>query len=344
MLDWLRHIVVLTQENRSFDQMFGHLAGADGIPAGVCLPARRGPCVTPHPAPGFTPSFGPPHSWKDTHRAWDRGAMDGFAIVGGRRAMTYETVASVTGYVRLAHEAVLLDHFFSSVLGPTFPNHLYAISGTSSIKNDPPLFGHAAFHMETVFDQLERRGVSWKYYVGWYARCPGGAIVAHALQLCPLLWFPRFMKTQKLRAKLAPYGEFFDDVRRERLPAVAFLSPGGFSSGHPPLPLTWSASALSRLVSALRKSPAWPSTLLVCAFDEAGGFYDHVPPPVLDAWGPGVRVPCLLFSGRLTPGVDHGSYDHTSILRLIEERHGLPLLGERTKRMPSLATALPGAV
>jgi phospholipase C len=164
-------------------------------------------------------------------------------------------------------------------------------------------------------------------------------LYARELQFCPLLWFPRFMREPGLRAGLAPYAAFFRDVLTGRLPPVSFLAPDMLASAHPPLPLRLSMHAADRAVRALRAANLWNDTLFVLNFDEAGGFYDHVPPPVLDEWGPGIRVPCLLLGGRVLPGVRHEIFDHTSVLRLVEEQFGLPLLGHRTSRMQSLAAA-----
>ena len=341
-MDWLNHIVVLTQENRSFDQLFGHYPGADGIPPGIRLPARHGPPVAPYPIKGAVScGFGPPHSWDAIHLDYDEGKMDGFVRTGGKIAMGYFPPSEIASYWLWARQGILLDHYFSSVLGPTFPNRLYLISGTSlGIKNDPSLFETLHLGYETLFDQLESRHIPWKYYIGGYTLGLGQHWFAKMLEFCPLLWFPRFLHDPRLHCRLVPYHHFFQDLKAKRLPAVSFLSPGICNSGHPPTSIRSSMASFARIARALQHSSLWSRTLFITNFDEAGGFFDHVAPPLVDTWGPGIRVPCLLLSAHLKPGINHGIYDHTSVLRMIEERFDLPLLGDRTQKMASLAEAL----
>ena len=342
-LHWLRHIVVYTLENHSFDQLFGQFPGADGLTDGICLPAPEGPCVAPFPLSNCSLAqfTNPNHSWNAIHREWNRGAMNGFVRENGRSAMGYYPLSMIPGYQALAEKGLLLDRYFCSVLGPTLPNRLYLISGTSNgQKNDPGLFSSQTFSLPTLFDQLQEADIGWKYYVGSYCPTALGESLAKQLLFCPLFWFPRFMNTAALKSRIVAFNQFAQDVAADTLPPVSFLAPNLWTSSHPPIPISAGMTSAFKLYTLLAQSPLWNQTLLIINFDEAGGYYDHVPPPRVDAFGPGMRVPALLLSGHIRPGIVSGTFDHTSVLRLIEEHWGLSLLGTRTAKMPSLKEAL----
>ncbi len=312
----------------------------DGVRPSAGVPGPGGEEV--HPFPFHWYSLGqfdnPDHSFQAIHQEWDDGRMDGFARVNGRDTMGYYPASRIRSFWSLVSKGRILDHYFCSVLGPTLPNRLYLIAGTSGgLRDDPSLLSSARFHFPTLFDQLQKAGIAWRYYIGGYR--PYFPLLAKEFLFTPPLWFPRFRK-EPLRHRLKPWPSFFSDARGNNLPSVVFLSPGLPQSSHPPFPIGCSLRSIAAVHQALSTRPDWEETLLVVNFDEAGGFYDHVPPPVIDAFGPGIRVPCLLWSGSLTPAIVSDVYDHTSVLRLIEERYGLPLLGERTEKMASLASAL----
>ena len=342
MIPWLKHIVVYTLENRSFDQVLGRLPEVVGLEPGLGLPTSAGRIIDPFPMSWYSPAqcANPAHGWSETHQSWDNGAMDGFVKVNGPDVMGYFPPDRFPSFIRAVQEGIILDHYFCSVLGPTLPNHLYQIAGTSAgLKNDPPIFGSNQFHMPTVFDQLSDRGISWRYYIRDYGLGRFGQILAKQLLFCPLLWFPRFLR-RPLNLNLLPLGQFFHDLRQQRLPAVSFLAPGFLTSGHPPFPMSWGLHSALTVLQALRSSPLWKHTVYILQFDEAGGFFDQVPPPAVDSFGPGIRVPAIIWSGHGRAGVCHRVFDHTSVLRFIEEQHGLPLLGERTAQMASVGLAL----
>jgi phospholipase C len=345
MKPW-RHLVVLTQENHSFDQMFGHYPGVDGTPQHVRMPNPRGAPVSPFPYSHRECALywtNPPHSWNAIHEEWDHGKMDGFVRVGGPMTMGYFPDSWISGYRRLAERGILLDHYHAAVLGPTLPNRLYLISGTSAGSlNDPPVGSRQTFEQPTVFDQLLDAHIRWAYYIDGYHPTPISRAIAKASYFCPLLWFPRFQQDPRRARRLQPLSQFFRDVRRQTLPDVVFIAPGLWTSGHPPTPIALSMRQALAVYRALSQSPTWSDTLLILNFDEAGGYYDHVPPPVVDTFGPGIRVPAIMLSGRFSAGISHTVFDHTSVLRLIEEQYGFPLLGTRTRHMNSLAAAWSG--
>lgn len=335
------HIVVYTIENHSFDQLLGHFPGADGLHPGLSVPGPQGR-VEPFPLRPWSPvQWSPPHnSWDAIHQEWNKGAMNGFVRANGPRTMGYYPPDRFPPFTDLARQSRVLDHYHCAVLGPTLPNRLYLIAGTSGgLKKELWPWSPRTFEMPTIFDQLESIGVSWKYYAGDFCRGPMGKLFNPAILFCPLLWFPRFRRPP-LSQRVVPRTQFFDDARRGTLPRVTFLAPGVFHSGHPPLSLATSLNSARVVYDALKDGPQWAHMLLVINFDEAGGYYDHVAPPVVDRFGPGIRVPALLLADGLSPGVIHDTFDHTSVLRLIEEHFNLPLLGERTHIMPSLRGAL----
>lgn len=312
----------------------------DGLDLTEAVPGPDGEEVNPFPFRWY--SLGqfdnPDHSFRAIHQEWNDGRMDGFVRINGRATMGYYPASRLRSFGSLISQGRILDHYFAAVLGPTLPNRLYLVAGTSGgLRNEPPLLSRETFDFPTVFDQLQEAGISWRYYIGGYR--PHFPLLAKELLFAPPLWFPRFRR-EPLRDHLKPWPSFFSDARRDAWASVIFLAPGLPQSSHPPLPINCALTSIARVHQALSRRPDWDETLLVVNFDEAGGFYDHVAPPVMDAFGPGIRVPCLLWSGSLPPGIVTDVYDHTSVLRLIEERYGLPLLGERTRKMASLASAL----
>lgn len=339
---WLKHIVIYTLENRSFDQVLGHFPGVDGLRSTLTVPTKSGGQAKPFPFRWYSPGrfTNLNHSWDAIHAEWNEGAMNGFARTDGVNAMGYYTPDAIGQFMHLAEQARVLDHYCCAVLGPTFPNRLYQVAGWShSLKNDPAPFSRLSWTLPTVFDQLETKKVSWRLYIGDYCLGPLGSLLATQIQFCPPLWFSRFHRSP-LVEHLTPWRQFLADVREGPLPFLTYLYPGIRQSGHPPIPITEALGSAVHVFEVLRQSRDWPSTLLVINFDEAGGYFDHVPPPMVDAFGPGIRVPALLLSAHLSPGVVHDVFDHTSVLRFVEEEAGVPLLGQRTNMMASLASAL----
>jgi len=346
----MQHILVVMQENRSYDHYFGRYPQGDGLDnAGdPCLPAADpdAPCVRPHRLRSFMEGGldVPRHAFADLHGCYDGGRMDGFVRVSGPVAMGYYERADLPFYWELAAEGVLLDRYFASVMGPTLPNRLFWVSGTSAgLRDDPSLhemvLGGLRFSQPTIFDQLTERGISWRFYAGDLSESL--LDLTKQLLFCPLLWFPRFLQSPRLRAGIVPLATLFSDLRTGRLPQVAFVSPPVSRSEHPPMSVREGMWYVQQIVTALRTSPVWSTSVLLWTYDECGGFYDHVPPPQVDAFGLGMRVPAVLLSPLLPGGwVDHSVYEHVSILRMIQERFGLGPLTERNRTARSLAEVL----
>ena len=187
--------------------------------------------------------------------------------------------------------------------------------------------------LPTIGDRLDAKGVSWAWYAGgWRDALAGTPHARFAYHHQPFAYFARWADGTPAKAKhLRDESEFLSDVAAGRLPAVSFVKPLGIHNEHPNTgePLT-GQQHVAELVQAVRASAIWPRTLIVITYDENGGRWDHVAPPVVDRWGPGTRVPTVIVSPLVKRShVDHSRYDTTAILKLIETRWGLAPLGAR---------------
>jgi phospholipase C len=334
------HILVLMQENRSFDHYFGKLPAAghqrvDGLPKDAVNPGADGtPIRSFHETRYCIEDVA--HSWNASHRQYNDGRNDGFVVTndpGGRRALGFYDSSDLPFYYGLATTFAIADRFFCSLLGPTFPNRFYLLTGTSDgrIRNDIELYTRPS-----VFGQLDAAGISWKVYS---SDLPFAALLADV--------------TPRRVDRLRPIGEYFSDAAAGTLPAVAYVDPrftGDVlirSDEHPPADMQVGQGFVAGVVRALIASPQWPRAALFLTYDEHGGYYDHVPPPPAcepDAVAPrlrpadvqaqfdryGFRVPLIAVSPYARPGfVSHRTYDLTSVLRFIQTRFGLPALTRR---------------
>jgi phospholipase C len=347
----IKHVVVLMQENRSFDSYLGQLHSS-GQPAAEPEPTGATNADPTNPS-------GPPirafhdgrycevadldHSWTGTHAEISGGTMAGFTAANitaadpkGARAMSFYTAADLPYYYALYSTFAMGDRYFSSVPGPTFPNRFYLLAGTSfgHIRNDlPPLDG---FTQRSIFNLLDEAKVSWKVY---FSEVPFAAefsyVREHAL------------------GHLAPITQYYADAASGDLPQVSFVDPillappALENDEHPPSNVQVGEDFAAGVIGSLMRSPAWSSSALFLTYDEHGGFYDHVAPPpapVPDSIAPmlqpgdtaaafdhyGVRVPAVVVSPYAKAHfVSHVVHDHTSILRFIETRFGLPALTNR---------------
>ena len=197
--------------------------------------------------------------------------------------------------------------------------------------------------LPTIGDRLDDKGIAWAWYAGgWNEALAGRPHARFAYHHQPFAYFAKWADGTGAKAKhLRDEADFLRDVAAGRLPAVAFVKPLGTDNEHPNTsePLTGQQHVME-LVEAVRASALWPRTLIVVTYDENGGRWDHVAPPVGDRWGPGVRVPTVIVSPLVKRGhVDHTRYDTTAILKLIETRWGLAPLGARDAAQDALTGA-----
>jgi phospholipase C len=350
----IRHFVVLMQENHTFDNYFGTYPGVDGVPKGTCIPVHpaddRLPCVRPfHLGSNGVQPADLDHSEKTYRLQYNGGRMNGFirALVArnqdGRLAMAYYDDRDLPYYWNLADRFAIFDHLFSSAAAGSSINHMFWVAGRAGSRDGsvPP---ESTF--PTIFDRLEQHHISWKFYVQNYDphltyrtlhRYPGNR--ASQVTWVPLLNLNRFLDRPRLRRHIVDLGEYYTDLHRGTLPAVAYIAPSG-PSEHPPSSVASGQAFVRALVNALMESPSWRSSALMVAYDDWGGWYDHVRPPRVDRAGFGFRVPGYLVSPYARRGyVDHDELDFASILRFIEENWSLRPLTHRDRRAGDLSGA-----
>jgi phospholipase C len=351
----IRHLVVLMQENHSFDNYFGTYPGADGPPAGTCLPrsfqdASLG-CSGPVHVGGHAVS-GLGSDPKLFARQFRAGRMDGF-VAAYRVGRGLGGLPNPLGYYddrdlpfawNLADRFVLFDRFFSSARGGSLWNHLFAISATPGNRAADELPASGFVDTTTIFDRLEDASIPWRFYVKDYDPTNtiedpvAGDRAAQLLQV-PLLAMPRYVRSPQLKAHIVDMQEFYRDAQAGRLPAVSYIAPGG-TNEHPPGKLIAGQTFVRTIVNELMRSPQWSSTAFVLTYDSWGGWYDHVLPPTVDRYGYGFRVPALLVSPYAKRGaINHETLDFTSILRFIEDNWRLDPLAQRDARAHSIASA-----
>jgi len=333
------HLVISCQENRSFDHYFGYAPQVQalgyGPPSGYSQPDAGG---APHTPFEFTQLSTPQpnQNWQASHAQLDGGKMDGFfqsaqAYNGdGTTALGYYTAKELPFYYSLLDNSALCANYFCSVAGPTWPNRFYLMSGTSGGITTNGKWGYGIFDSggwPIILDLLEAAGVSWKiYYIGFDDVAKGDS------DNVAVFWSrwahdPRTTATKQ---------DYLDDCAAGRLPAVSWIIPSYSMQfdEHPPADVSVGMGFQQEVITALRNSPLWDKSAFLLTYDEHGGFFDHVVPPTIDAYGLGVRVPMWVVSphAKKGPMLSAKPADHTSTLKLIERLHGLPTLASKNRQ------------
>ncbi|MBV9521679.1 MAG: acid phosphatase [Alphaproteobacteria bacterium] len=196
----------------------------------------------------------------------------------------------------------------------------------------------------TIGDRLSEKNVSWAWYSGgWNAALAGDPDASFQYHHQPFAYFRNYADgTAAKRQHLKDETDFLNDIDADTVPAVVFYKPLGRDNEHPGYTDIASGDRhIAAVIEKIRRSKAWASSVIIVTYDENGGYWDHVAPPRLDRWGPGIRVPTVIISPfAKRRHADHTLYDTTSILRLIEERFGLAPLGERDAKANDLRAAL----
>lgn len=341
----IKHFIAVMQEMRSFDSYFGTFPKANGIPSGVCMPAPpvRGaasPCVKPF-AIGTLPS----RRLIDTRAAFTAqyagGAMNGFVTAQSTRGVTNALPMAHYGsgdlayYWSLARNYVLFDRYFASANGGSLSNHMYWLTGTAGNPQGETVPTNGFGDLPTIFDRLEAKGVSWKFYVQDYDpgstfRSPGAT--PPQVVRAPLLAYARYLDDPALAKHVVPLDEYYDDLGRGTLPAVSYIVAAG-PSETPPASVANGQAFVRNVVAGLKRSTAWSSSALMLTYADWGGWYDHVAPPTVDSNGLGFRVPALLVSPYARKGyIDHGLREHASMLKFIEHNWDVAPLAGRDAR------------
>ena len=359
----IQHIVVIVKENRSFDNYFGTFPGASGSRVGRTSQRRLVPLI-----------HTPDHTLLDIGHAGDAarlavagGRMNGFdrlpgAVQDGQDvALSQLSQADIPNYWAYARAYALDDHFFSTINGPSFPNHLVTVAASSPNPDDNPILNSShswgcdagryakveavdphtgarsfikpCFDIDTLPDLLQQAGISWKYYA---PRQYQSGYIWSALNSVKhirysLLWHTNVPDTS----------QFIRDVQAGTLPQVSWLVMNEEVSDHPPHSACVGENWTVHQLNALMRSPLWSSTAVFLTWDDFGGFYDHVAPPHPDFISYGPRVPTIVISPYARPQlIDHRQYDFASILRYIEDRFGLPRLSTYDRQAQSIAPDL----
>jgi phospholipase C len=374
----IKHIVFIVKENRTFDTLFGRFPGADGVTWGrTCngktLRLRRAP----------DRAWGPVHSFDEGLRAIDGGRMDCFdKLYEERNLASYVQYRrdQIPNYWAYARHFTLADHFFSSIYGPTGPEHLWTVAAQSnrfvdnernyqggagrvreycddskerafafkkmtrkqtdfaySLEENRSLIGELVkrfwvtrwpcFNIAVLPDLLQQRGISWTYYRGSNPWVDPLREIRHIRY--GSMWRHRVSESQ-----------FIPDVTSGKLPAVSWLVPPVELSDHPPGSICEGENWTVRALNALQRTRQWSHTAVVLTWDDFGGFYDHVPPPHLDLYGLGPRVPAIIISPWVKPSyIERGTLEFSSVLKFIERVFDLPSLASRDRRAADMLDA-----
>jgi phospholipase C len=368
--DKIEHVVFIIKENRTFDHLFGTFPGADGATtAQTC----EGHTIDLERAEDKTPDA--PHSFTDGITAINGGRMNCFE----KNGLNQYREEDIPNYWAYAREFVLADNFFSSIYGPTGIEHLWTFaaqsdrftdherpgqfaSGQREFCDDPlevmssfkeltPVQEREAFHLEeqgeagalalrqlwtlrwpctdveVLPDLLEEAGLTWKEYRGENQWVQPLRIVRHV----------RFSDMWK---NVVSDEQFLLDVEHGELPAVSWLTPSFGLSDHPPASICKGENWAVKQLNALGSSEYWDNTAVVLTWDDYGGFYDHVPPPHVDIYGLGPRVPAIVISPYAREGmVDHDVMEFSSVLRFIEQVFELPAMTDRDANSDDMMSA-----
>ena len=314
----VKHVLIACQENRTFDEYFGYYPreGKFGIPAHYSQPDGKGGTVTPHH--NFLPiSNNPSHSWQSIHSEWNHGKMDGFYTADGSTALGYYNGSDLSYYYGLADHFTLCGNYFCSLLGPSTPNRLSLMTATAG-GNTTNTIARGSLDWPTIVDLLDAHKVSWKCYnlgIGTGTSLEDYNVLVH---------FKRWQNDSRLNFTEDDYQK---DLDAGTLPQVSFLITESLISEHPPADIQMGQHSMSEVINALMASKLWQSSALFFTYDEGGGFFDHMPPPQVDAYGMGFRVPMLVVSPWARRGYISGQlYEHSSVLKFIERRFGLQSL------------------
>jgi phospholipase C len=349
----IQHIVILMQENRSFDHYFGTMPGVRGYqdPTAITLPSGKSVFYQPDPshADGYLTPFhyntrttaaqvapSLDHGWETQHQAWNSGAMDQWVPAKGPYTMGYYREEDIPFHWALAQAFTLCDNYHCSVFGPTDPNRLYMWTGMidPNGKGGGPVISNAEYPpytWTTYPERLQAAGITWQVYqeednyddnaLEWFK------IYQNASSSSPL-WQHGMQKR--------PAGWFEADARAGCLPQVSWLVAPSAQTEHPDyMPAAGAEYIAQKLDAIASNEELWRTTLFILTYDENDGYFDHVVPPTAPPGTPaeyvehlpiglGFRVPCTLISPWTTGGnIYSGVLDHTSLVRIIEARFGV---------------------
>jgi len=370
----IRHVVIIFQENRTPDNLFHGLPNADIASTGV---NSKGQTISLAPV-SFTAGYDLDHSHASFLKMYDGGKMDGADTIPvvctidpaacdpipPNAQFRYIDPSEVAPYFQMAEEYAFADRMFQTNQGPSFPAHQFIIAGTSAPTADSNLFAssnpggvanasnetgcsapageivamihpdgkeslqYPCFEHLTLSDLLDAKGISWRYYTP-----SAGSIWTGPNAISHLRFGPDWSRNVILQPN-----QFFADVAQRRLAAVSWVIPTGLNSDHAGGTEAAGPSWVASLVNTIGKSPYWHDTAIFITWDDWGGWYDHVAPPIYNSYEYGFRVPLIVISPYAKPGyVSHVTHDFGSILKFIEANFSLPSLGYADARADDLA-------
>jgi phospholipase C len=336
----IQHTVFIIKENRTFDNYFGGFPGADSAVKGM---TSTGKVVNLSHMADSSP-INLCNDWNCAWKAYDEGRMDKFDLLTGNLdAYTRMMQPDLPNYWAYAQRYALADRYFTSVQGPSLPNHLFTVAATAGgvIENvDNSTSGKncdgtpsgtvpvldengnitrqsPCFDFQTLPDELEAAGISWKYYA------QGGGILSTIRHLSQS-WF--------FKQRIADTQQFEVDALAGHLPAVSWILPPAGAGEHPPESVCQGENWTVQVVNAVMQGPDWNSTAIFITWDDFGGLYDHVDPPEVDRYGLGPRTPLIIISPYAKSGyVSHTIYEQSSVLKFVENRYHLAPLTARDR-------------
>jgi phospholipase C len=373
----IKHIVIIMQENRSFDSYFGTYPGADGIPMKngvptVCSPdPKTGQCVKPFHDPNDV-NTGGGHGVGAYLVDINGGKIDGFVTaqenaiqnfcsnkqdpncvenMSGSQpdVMGYHDAREIPNYWKYAQNFVLQDRMFVPNISWSLPSHLFMVSewSASCTSHDPMSCTSNVDHPDQIvlgvkpYERptyawtdltylLYKNKVSWAYYVanGTQPDCVDPDEVAcnpiPQNAKTPEIWnpLPYFdtVHADKQLSNIQQLSQFYTAAKNGSLPSVVWIAPNNKNSEHPPSAISDGQAYVTGLINAIMQGPDWSSTAIFLAWDDWGGFYDHVVPPTVDQNGYGFRVPALVISPYAKKGyIDHQTLSFDGYVKFIED-------------------------
>ena len=320
----IKHVVIVMMENHSFDNVFGQYPTMNRSGAGSVMGSLQVPDDVLGAPAGASLSQVPNGTYSVANPVesvysldWNNGKMDGFPAHSGSQSMTYYSSWQLAVEWDWAEQYAIADRYFANCLCMTNPNRLYSLAGYGAGLSDdsgPPPYIPVN---QSIFGELDRYGVSWGYYVN-----------DPASGNFPLNYFDGI---GAYSSDVQSFDAFFGALSQGTLPSVSWVMPvGGGASGidqHPEANVTEGQDWLLGVVNGVMRSQYWNSTAILITYDEGGGYYDHVPPPVVDGVQLGFRVPLFVISPYAKENyVSHTVMNHASTLAFVDYNWRLPAL------------------
>jgi phospholipase C len=374
------HVFIILKENHTFDNYFGTFPGANGRMTAVNSKGQSVPLTGPVTNLDFPGS----NDWGSAHTDWNKGSMSSFdtgeessfySIVAAVDNGPFESYAPTSGqpggpiqwYWEVAQQGVLCDNYYTAVMGPSIPNHMFTVAASSGgCISNPDLIsgqvqvidaaGNISNHANsfstseistTLFNELEKKGLSWRYF----EEAGRSGVVSSLLTsfvnndtsitcidaATSLPDFAQNYQTQdpSLDSSLGTY------LANGNVGNVTWITPNITNCEHPAVGdvsvgTTWTKN----VVNAIGQSQYWNHCAILITWDDFGGFYDHVAPPQVDAQGLGFRVPCVVISPYARKGaVDSTQYEHSSLVKFAETVFGIAPMTARDAASEDMTNA-----